>query len=678
MSVFRSFLLLESGRYFSKRNLLVFLLFWGLSLSFLQQGVNEYKNIISGKTAFSDVEKANAGKFINYSQYGLYGFRLLFVPSPLIVFFPNSGVVPELTAFVDSGVRLQVYYSVMGKNLYAEKSSSFMDFSGFVFLFGSLFAVFLGFNRFFYIEYIRHLCGILSCKRLFFFLVAERLMIITLLFVFLAGSALGVLTLNGILLRGSDFSILVVYGLLALLLLWFFFIIGTTAGSIKSKTNGIIVLAGLWFGFVFLVPGTISKITAKIADNITSTYKLEQEKLKILTDFEKKALHDTRRYDTVAEKKNSDKRYGESYWNNDFLKLQAIEKRMESESRRSFTLYRRLSLLTPTTFYMAAVNEIDSRGYANVIDFYAYVQRLKKDFTRFYFQKRFYSDYTGVESFVKNEENIFYARSRVPENLPTGLTVMLLYIVSLTVFGFYRFKRKLFFRPGINGNDDIKGLDVELKKGETYVLVTNGNLLKHRLYNFFHGEKKEPGDIVSMDNVSLNSMKNIKGKAGASVAANAGANGDANSEDIKKTEGLRFHYICHPGKIPGDMKCGHFISLVRKSLRISKKEMAALFLRLETARIEDKYFKQLSDAERGLLLLATAQLSKSDIYMLHNFSTGIPKLNPLIAGELLSIKEQGATVLYLTDDVLLATKIGDSAGSLLAPKMPKLATYNLV
>ena len=96
--------------------------------------------------------------------------------------------------------------------------------------------------------------------------------------------------LNNITLSNAEYSHLLVYILITLLMLWFFLFIGIAAGSIKSKTTSITAIAALWFGFVFLIPGTISKIIAKKADNITSAYNLEQEKLKILTDFEKKAF----------------------------------------------------------------------------------------------------------------------------------------------------------------------------------------------------------------------------------------------------------------------------------------------------------------------------------------------------------------------------------------------------
>ncbi len=653
MKTFNSFLVLESRRFFTKRNAAVFILFLALCLYFVQDGVSEYKNIVENKEEFQEIEKESIKKFVNYSQYGIYGFRLMFIPSPLTALFANSGVSPELTAFVDSGVRLRVYHSILGKNLYAVKLSGFMDFSGVLLLFGSLFALFLGYNSFQHIEYIKYLSSLLNYKKIYFLIAGARIILIFVLLLFIFSCALGLMKLNDIALSNTEFSHLLVYILITLSMLWFFLFIGIAAGSVKSKTTGITAIAALWFGFVFLIPGTISRIIAKKADNITSAYNLEQEKLKILTDFERKAFEKTQRYKSIDEKKNSDRLSGKSYWVNEFKRIQSIEKRMEDEIRENSDMFQNLSLVSPTSFYIAAANEINSRGYENVIDFYAYVQKLKEQFVRYYIDKKFYSDYSTVESFVKNDENIFRAKSRLPVNLGTGMAITLLFITGLFVLSFFRFKRFLFVQPGKMA-EDINGLDVELKEGETYVLLTSGSVINNQLYNFFSGEAKGFKGLVRLNDVNLTPGEN-------------------------KSKRNDFIYFCHPGKVPCDIKVGDFIAFIKKLLKASNKAVSEIYIRLGVERIEDKCFLEISGEETGRILLAAAQLKKSKIYMFRDFARGIPAdLMTRFTEELQKLKEQGAAILYLTDDVLLASKIGDSAGSLRATTPPKLDAYNLV
>ncbi len=655
MKTFYSFLFLEFRRFFTRRNVVVFVLFLVLCLYFVQDGVTEYKEIVGNKEEFQKIEKANTKKFVNYTQYGIYGFRLMFIPSPLTAFFVNSGVIPELTAFVDSGVRLRLYHSILGKNLYAVNvnRSSFMDFSGVLLLFGSLFALFMGYHSLRRIEYIKYLSSLLNYKKIYFLVVGARIILIFLLLLFIIGFALTLIKLNHIALSAAEYTHLLVYTLITFLMVCFFLFMGIAAGSVKSKTNGMIAIAALWFGFVFLIPGTISKIIAKKADHMTSAYNLEQEKLKILTDFEKKAFEKTQRYKSIDEKKNSDRLSGQSYWVNEFKRIQSIEKRMENEIRENARLFQNLSLIFPTSFYIAAANEINSRGYENVIDFYAYVQTLKEQFVRYYINKKFYSNYSTVESFVKGDENIFWARSRLPGNLAAGMAFTLLFIVGFFVLSFFRFKRFLFNQPGTTA-EDINGLDVELKEGETYVLLTSGSVINNQLYNFFSGEAKGFKEMVRLNNVNLALEEN-------------------------KSKRRDFTYLCHPGKVPGDINVGDFITFIKNLLKASNKAISELYIQLGIEHIEDKCFMEISAEEIGRILLAAAKLNKSKIYMFQDFVRGTPAdFVTRFIEELQTLKDQGAAILYLTDDVLLASKIGDSAGSLRATTPPKLDTYNLV
>jgi ABC-type Mn2+/Zn2+ transport system ATPase subunit len=87
----------------------------------------------------------------------------------------------------------------------------------------------------------------------------------------------------------------------------------------------------------------------------------------------------------------------------------------------------------------------------------------------------------------------------------------------------------------------------------------------------------------------------------------------------------------------------------------------------------------ISTGEIGRILLAAAQMKKSKIYMFQDFARATPAdFMTRFIEELQTLKDRGAAILYLTDDVLMASKIGDSAGSLRATTPPKLDNYNLV
>ncbi|MCP4215614.1 MAG: hypothetical protein GY765_13250, partial [bacterium] len=535
MRTFRRYLAVEAGRAINKRNLALFVLFLLFCFYFVQVGVRQYKKIPGNKAEFLETEKADTKLFINYTQYGLYGFRLMFVPSPLSAIFSNSGVVPELTAFVDSGVRLRLYHSVMGKNLYAENLSGFNDFAGVILLFGSLLAMFLGFDIFAGKEFLKYLAGFIDYKRLYTLIVSVRLSVLALLALFVVCCALLQVWLNGIIFTAGEYYHVGMYLLMTVLLLWCFFFMGAAAGGMRGKTTGITAVAVLWFVFVFLIPGTVSRIVSEKSDGITSAYNLEQEKLKIMTDFERAALKRMGRYTTVDEKKESDRRAAERYWNTELKEIQKIESRMGTETMESLALFRRLSLFSPISLWRALVCEIDGRGYSNILEFYVYSQNLKQRFIRYYFDKKYSSNYEAVESFVKAEENIFYASAALPANTTAGGVVLGLYILLFLGLSFYGFRRMMFDTRGAK-DDELDALDLELKKGETYVLITNGNQTANGLYRFFSGRSSEFKGKVLLDERQVGI---------------APADGENNEPPIS------FSYVCGPGDLPGDLRVGH-------------------------------------------------------------------------------------------------------------------------
>ncbi|MCU0288920.1 MAG: hypothetical protein MUF15_21310 [Acidobacteria bacterium] len=111
MKTFKSIFTMETQRLLNNKNIGLLFLFSLLCFYFVQTGIGIYKSIIENKEKFQDIEQLKVKQYISYSQYGSYGFRVLFIPSPLSIFFVNSSVISELTANVDSGERLNIYNS---------------------------------------------------------------------------------------------------------------------------------------------------------------------------------------------------------------------------------------------------------------------------------------------------------------------------------------------------------------------------------------------------------------------------------------------------------------------------------------------------------------------------------------------------------------------------------------
>lgn len=445
-------LTMELQKIINKKFLFLFLLFGALTLYFIQVGVNDYKNVIESKEKFQYFERLKVLQYINYTQYGSYGFRVLVSPSALSIFFINSTVFTELTSNVDVGDRLNIYNSFQGRALFTDKTGGFKSFSGIMLLLGALLVLYYGYDSLIHKDYLRYMSGFVPVRNLFHSVLAARMTVIVLQLVVLLLLSLLLIRLNGVRLSSRDLAGLLTYtGVLTILLL-FFFMLGALAGSLRSRFSGFVLIIAVWFVFVFLIPGLVGAITASKAENIVSTYEMEVDKLKVLMNFEQEALK------KEGYLKNSDadseRKLIESYWRNEFQTLKKIEKKLELEMEKNIRRFQGYSLVCPSTFYLSMGNEVSSRGYQSFIRFFRYMQDLKEKFVRFYLDKRYHLNnpaglrvthpQTGkVEPFIKNGENLFYSSGSLPRGFFVGLLLSVFYIVGLYSFSYISFKKSL-------------------------------------------------------------------------------------------------------------------------------------------------------------------------------------------------------------------------------------------
>lgn len=448
MKTFLTTYLLESKRLLKKKTIGLFLFFSLLSIYLVQIGVNNYINIIENKEEFQDIERLKVKQYINYNQYGGYGFRILFIPSPLSIYFINSSTISGLTSNVDSGERLNIYNSFKGRTLFADKRGGFKDFSGIMLLLGSLLVLYLGYESFIYRDYLRFMSGFIDYKRIFLPTVLSRVFILVFLFLLNAGISLLLLEINGIQFLEGEYAYFFTYLATLVLVLVFFFALGTIAGSLKSSFAGFVMVIISWFVLVFLFPGIVNTITSRKADNIVSNYKLELQKLKSLMDFERQSFEELG--STTKDNIEAVRKSVEDFLEKGFPKIHAFEERLRDEMEENIRHFEFFSSLFPSTFYLSTGNEISSKGYENFIIFFDYIRELKKKFFKFYLDHRYYSDNPfdapkTVESFIKGNENLFHSKSRTPWGFTRGILLTLVYIVGLFIVSYSRFKQLLRF-----------------------------------------------------------------------------------------------------------------------------------------------------------------------------------------------------------------------------------------
>lgn len=419
------------------------LFFYGITLYFVQIGINQYKSILYGKEKFQETEKLKATQYINYNQYGAYGFRVLYLPSSLSVFFTNIGAISELTANVDATERLNIYRQFKGRSLFIERVGDFKDFSGLLMLFGSMLALYIGFHAFLYKDYIRFLISQSHPGVVFWSVMSARIVWLFLFFGGLAAAAILQLKVNHVAISRNDYCCFFLYISVWLLSVLFFLFVGAIAGNMRSRITGIVLLIMFWFLSVYLVPGLVNTLIAHGADRIAKEYKIEFEKLKVLMQLEKRALAQRSTVTDNLSVEESKRHYAESYWNNQFRVIQQMERDLETSMNQNVERYQVYSIFFPSSFYLSTSAEISSQGYRNFIDFYRFLQQTKERFVRYFIDKRYYENNSKVVPFVKENSYLYYANGRLPGKFGLGVVLLVLYCLLTLAVSARSFKKAI-------------------------------------------------------------------------------------------------------------------------------------------------------------------------------------------------------------------------------------------
>lgn len=643
MSTFRSFLSFEFKRFLSWRNSWVLALFFLLSMALIILGMVQFKDIETERIEFQKVEKSKVPQWNNYTQYGGYGIYIYFMPSPLSIFFNNTNLFTELTAHVDVGERSKISNSFKGKKIFVHRTRDLWDFAGIVLFFGSLMALYYGYEAFRDREYLKFLAGLFGERRVFRLIFLSRLILLCISISCVTIFGVLLIIIAGIEIKVAEFYFILLFFFLMLLMMLFFLSIGTAAGGYgaaygkKGRRIGRFIVIIMWIGFVYLIPASIDKIVEIGANKIKSNYQSELEKIKKLMGFEDFAREEISiLLEKTGKKLSRDDiaRLAEEYKNKGFKKLQEIEEKLNKEIRKYIDFHQAFSMLFPSTFYLSVTKEISSRGYENLLGFHEFAKQTKEKFMNFYIERRpHHQSGQPVESFVRKDENIYFGGCRVPWNFPWGLLLTLVWIGGVVKLSYFLYRKSLFGVPKeiILGLND---LDIDVEAGKSNVVLSSGETISQHLYNVLYGK-----------NIAFNGRVWIDTK-----------------DIVQINKGVDFVYICHPDEIPGGIKAGDFIMFIGSALKIPKEQLNSIRVKLDLNKFGKKTFNELEEQYklRGQILVEAACFKKSGIYMINSIAKGMPSdfIKEFIK-RLEELKHRGASVLYLTNDVIMARRIGD-------------------
>jgi hypothetical protein len=371
---------------------------------------------------------------------------------------------------------------------------------------------------------------------------------------------------------------------------------------------------------LFFIPFIIESIISEKAKKIPSHFKVQSQRLNVSFNYEK----------------DSEKKYGkfdrnrieiarivvENYWKKESLENMALEEQLLAEINSVIDKVNRLASLTPTTFYQITALEASSRGFENYKAYYLFLIKMQRGFLRFYIDMCFYNpDPSRVVPFLKANENLFYASSRLPGNFRASLWLNLAYNFILFIISLWRFSH-------ITGTQHRKKKDkkdtMDIKPGPgTYRVF----LLKHagfanRVFNhFFHLAKK----------------------------------------------GIKTIYVLLPPGIPGDIKPIVLTRFIAGLLKISKKEKTAFLNHDYIKNIKNKRFSQMKPWEKGGTLLDILTIlaiqGNQPMLLLNNISMEMPISFSIKLKEWMeTMAGTGAAIVFLiTEPIVLDSSCEDES-----------------
>ena len=280
----------------------MFFLFF--SLYFVNVGINKYKDFFLEKENFLGYEKQKIDRYINYEQYGAYGFRVLFEPSPLVIFFSSAFLSLEGTIDTKEIVNISINYK--GKSIFAT-NGAFGDFSSMFYAFGSLLMLVFGLNSFYGAGFPRFdnqrtPGGKKNGLTAVVFTIFSRLLCLNGFFSGVILTAYFTAVLKGIRFSAAEtgiFALFCIYMLLFINLFYFFAIL--FAVLLSFKRSFFITAYAVWFVSCFFLPQINRIDLEQKAHAIKSNEAVNIRKLNNLMKFEQryKAVIDTLREEKV-------------------------------------------------------------------------------------------------------------------------------------------------------------------------------------------------------------------------------------------------------------------------------------------------------------------------------------------------------------------------------------------
>jgi hypothetical protein len=592
MRAFVSILNLHFKKSLAPRNIIIWGLFLVLSFIYTNQGINRINALEEKEKSFTEIQQTKFEKIRSYTYYSIEGIRSLYSESNASIFFKNSIVPIDSTSKVDGRVTVKLSNNLKSKILDPANLLYNMDFSGLVLFIFLIYSVYQGYESVRHRALLKMLKTGKSSITVYVSSVLAGFIIFALYFCLLSFSQVLFIQLSGIEITAADFAGFCTFLSVALVLLFFFYSLGVVSGTIRKKGLAFAFMVAAWFGFIFMIPALVnSALVGKIPD-VVSDYKTVIDKYKILNDFEKRTIAKHGKPKNV--KREEAKKVMTDFINNEYVKIEALEKKLRSKWRNVITSYSKTAINSPVTFYLLTGNEVSSRGYQNFLEFYNFSIDQKRRFLKFRIDNAYNPEVKKVLNYheTTGQTNVFHAQSRIPDHYGMGILINLGYSVILLVFGCFRFLMAMFRKP--EEANSTAGIELDLYKGRVITLNTVEKDFIRQFLNVFLGKADYFKGSLMMD-----------------------------GEDFVSPGDKDLLYLPSPDTLPGDIRGIDLLTTFKRLYNLDKTQFEAM--KAAAGDNAGEWFGEMKLVDKMRVMLAVAELKKWEIFIFDKWVNDLPK-----------------------------------------------------
>jgi ABC-type Na+ transport system ATPase subunit NatA len=586
--------------------LILLLIFWVVNKS-----ADEYEKNLEKWKYFKQFEKHVYKSYKSYNHVRDYGLRIFFLPSRLLFLNLDSNLLPGMSGRINAGLFLEIHRNLISPSPFKKK---YPTFSNLILWLITLLAIFFGIDAIFDREYLKTLCGSYKGVKLYFSIILARLVAILIsIFLIYLTAYFVILSRFGTMIS-QELDVLFYHSLFSLILITVFFFTGIIIGFVRRIWPMIALSIIGWSLLVFVIP-FMQSLFAK-DPVIVSKYQVEYNTAELLMNFENNAYKNFGKPD--RDKFEIQRQAVEGYWNNERLDVQKMEKDLENQLFDLSSEHNAISIFSPVSYFTYLSNEASSGGSSAFFGFYQYVQDLKAKLLRFFIDQYYYLgkpvENPKVVPFIKGEENLFRAESRVPGNYLAGVLVNTGYVLILFFASLFLFLRetRVITKEQIAQLGDV---DIDMKSGTLSTWLIVNNSLKNLFYQLFTG------------NIKMLREKGFRGKV------------TVDGKDVSSEQYIGdISYICKPKAVPGSLRvCEHVKSFA---------DFKGIPPHLED--IWKKKVGKLSEKENFEIAYAILGNKKKDVYIIDDLVTGLPlEYHIRLRNKMVELAKSGALVIFL-------------------------------